>query len=81
MGFWECACTCVAAAVNRDSAGEVAWKPLITEARKSEENAASPFAWWRATLRGMAQVHSPDSSTVSNLISDVESAFKEAIKL
>ena len=51
----------------------------MPEARKSAETASSPFAWWRATLRGIAQVHSADCSTVSNLITDVECAFKEAI--
>jgi hypothetical protein len=70
------------ASFDRDSGSkaEAAWKPLVMlEARKSAETAASPFAWWRATLRGIAQVHSADCSTVSNLITDVECAFKEAI--
>ena len=44
---------------------ELPWTPVVSEAPKFGENAASPFAWWRATLRGMAQVHSADRLSAS----------------
>jgi len=59
--------------------GETPWNPLISEATAFAKNAASPFAWWRANQKGKS-AESLDSSTVSNLIGDVEAAFKEAIK-
>mmetsp|Transcript_69438 Transcript_69438/g.101765 ORF Transcript_69438/g.101765 Transcript_69438/m.101765 type:complete len:215 (+) Transcript_69438:142-786(+) len=59
--------------------GELPWTPLIAEAKTFAKNAASPFAWWRATQKGTS-VTSLESSSVSNLIADVEAAFKEAIQ-
>lgn len=53
---------------------------LVDESKQFTTNAASPFAWWRATIRGASAPHL-EASTVSNLIFDVEAAFKEAVKL
>ena len=61
------------------SIGEAPWAPLITEADSGAKNAASPFAWWRSSLHGQPALYT-QSSSVSKLIQDMESAFKEAIK-
>jgi hypothetical protein len=51
----------------------------VQETRKFGENAASPFAWWRASFRGASTPHDADS-TVLSLIADMEAALKEAVQ-
>jgi len=51
----------------------------VQETRKFGENAASPFAWWRASFRGASTPHAPES-TVLSLIADLEAALKEAVQ-
>ena len=67
------------ASAMETSMGEAAWAPLIAEVDAKAKNAASPFAWWRSALHGQPAVYT-QSSSVSKLIQDMESAYKEAIK-
>ena len=61
------------------SMGEMAWEAIIAEPKKMAKDAASPFAWWRASLRGTNTEHL--ESNVSSLIAGALEAASAALML